>query len=42
MYADENQIYEIGTDLHSVTTKLKESAALATEWYDSNCCRKEI
>ena len=36
MYADDHQIYEIGTDLQSVTTKLKESAALATEWYDSN------
>ncbi|KAL9956009.1 hypothetical protein ACROYT_G037423, partial [Oculina patagonica] len=36
MYADDHQIYEMGADLHSVTTKLKESAALATEWYDSN------
>ena len=36
------EIYEIGTDLHSVTTKLKESAALATEWYDSNLLERNL
>ena len=49
MYADDYQMYETGTNLHSVTTKLNESSTLATDWYDSNeqyqttnICRKGV
>ena len=36
MYADDHQIYHIGADQAAVTSQLKDSANLATTWYDSN------
>ena len=36
MYADDHQIYHAGVDQTAVTFKLKDSANLATTWYDSN------
>ena len=36
MYADDHQIYHAGADQAAVTSQLKDSANLATTWYDSN------
>ena len=36
MYADDHQIYHAGADQAAVTFQLKDSANLATTWYDSN------
>ena len=36
MYADDHQIYHVGVDQAAVTFQLKDSANLATTWYDSN------
>ena len=36
MYADDHQIYHAGADQAAVTLQLKDSAILATTWYDSN------
>ena len=36
MYADDHQIYHVGADQAAVTSQLKDSANLATTWYDSN------
>ena len=36
MYADDHQIYHIGSDKSSVSSKLKHSARAATKWYDSH------
>ncbi|PFX12956.1 putative RNA-directed DNA polymerase from transposon X-element [Stylophora pistillata] len=36
MYADDHQIYHAGADQAAVTCQLKDSANLATTWYDSN------
>ena len=36
MYANSHQISEKGHDVSTVLAKLQESAALATNWYDSN------
>lgn len=36
MYADNHQIYHAGADQTAVTLQLKDSANLATTWYDSN------
>ena len=36
MYADDHQIYHVGVDQAAVTFQSKDSANLATTWYDSN------
>lgn len=36
MYAEDHQIYHAGADQAAVTLQLKDSANLATTWYDSN------
>ena len=36
VYADDHQIYHAGADQAAVTFQLKDSANLATTWYDSN------
>ena len=36
MYAGDHQIYHVGVDQAAVTFQLKDSANLATTWYDSN------
>ena len=36
MYADDHQIYQIGTGISTVHTKLEESASSATDWYENN------
>ena len=36
MYADDHQIYHAGADQAAVTFQLKDSANVATMWYDSN------
>ena len=36
MYADDHQIYHTGADQAAVTSQLKDSANLATTWYDCN------
>ena len=36
MFADDHQIYHTGADQAALTFQLKDSANLATTWYDSN------
>ena len=42
MYADDHQIYHAGADQAAVTSQLKDSANLATTWYDSNLLANQL
>ena len=36
MYADDHQIYHVGVDQAAVTFQLKDSANLATTWWETS------
>ena len=42
MFADNHQIYHTGADQAAVTFQLKDSANLATMWYDSNLLAENL
>ena len=42
MYADDHKIYQEDKEISAVTTKLKESAKRATDWYDNNLLERNL